>query len=530
MIVAIIKSAIVLAAAAFIASLMKKQSAAFRHAVWTAGLIGAMAIPLFTVTLPSWQTNIVAPVASLVENVMVPLEVLRQAAIGIWIAGAAAGILLLLYSAGRLAWVAIGAEPVEDARWGQLADEVRRSLGIRRSVRLLQNRTVPFLGTWGILVPRVLLPRDAESWPDDRIRMVLAHELAHIQRHDWVVQVLADAARAIYWFNPVFWLASSRIRRESEHACDDAVVRLGAAGPRYAEELLAMTRALRREERLRTPILAMAQPSHLEQRLVALLNPTLNRLAATPWAVLVVAGFAVALTLPLAAVRPGRELQETAVETAKLPAPVPTTSSVISAPAAISAPAPKSAPVAVPQTLSVPPRVEPQPRADAATAPTLPLVARAYVPEPPTEAAIRPVAELRLPASIDNVARTASTPLPAPCAVTPSTRQTKTSSIEKVALGNGPWIINEDRTLWASDQPYVANRTVTTVWIRPANTELAIVARRMDGDASQLTVGPAEPLRTAYIAVGITFPTAGCWEVTATAGTSKLTFVTKVRE
>ena len=47
MIAAMIKSAIILAAAAFVASLMKRQSAAFRHAVWTAGLIGAMAIPLF---------------------------------------------------------------------------------------------------------------------------------------------------------------------------------------------------------------------------------------------------------------------------------------------------------------------------------------------------------------------------------------------------------------------------------------------------------------------------------------------------
>ena len=121
-------------------------------------------------------------------------------------------------------------------------------------------------------------------------------------------------------------------------------------------------------------------------------------------------------------------------------------------------------------------------------------------------------------------------PLPAPCSVTPSTFQRKTSSIEKVALGNGPWIINDDRTIWASDQPFVANRPVTTVWIRPANTELSIVAKRLDGDAPQLNVGPAEPFQTAYIAIGVTFPAAGCWEVTASAGTSKLTFVTKVRE
>ena len=218
MIAAMIKSAVVLAAAAFVASLMKRQSAAFRHAVWTAGLIGAMAIPLFTITLPSWQSRFASPAFAFAQRTMGSLGALREVAIALWIAGAAAGLFLLLYSAARLAWVAIGAEPVEEARWWTLAEDVRRSLGIRRPVRLLQNRSVPFLGTWGIVAPRVLLPRDAESWPDDRIRMVLAHELSHIQRHDWVVQVLADAARAIYWFNPIFWLASSRLRRESEHA------------------------------------------------------------------------------------------------------------------------------------------------------------------------------------------------------------------------------------------------------------------------------------------------------------------------
>jgi hypothetical protein len=417
-------------------------------------------------------------------------------------------MLLLLYSAGRLAWVAIGAEPVEDARWAAIAEQVRQNLGIRRPVRLLQNRSVPFLGTWGIVAPRVLLPRDAESWPDDRVRMVLAHELSHIQRHDWVVQILADAARAIYWFNPIFWLASSRIRRESEHACDDAVVRLGAAGPQYAAELLEMTRALRREERLQSPILAMAQPSHLELRLVALLNPSLNRLAATPWAVLVVAGVAIALTLPLAAVRPGSE--------------------------APSAQPPVTLPSAVPPVASVNPAPEPEPVTVPATRKVYPPARKIEVPAGEPAALAQPSAltlSVVIPAAV-------STPLPPPtppvvpiaCNVTTSEARLKTSSIEKSALGTGPWIINEDRTIWASDQPYVANRPVTTVWMRPANTELAIVARRLDGDAPKMTVGPAEPFQTAYIATPLTFPAAGCWEVTATAGSSMLTFVTKVRE
>jgi beta-lactamase regulating signal transducer with metallopeptidase domain len=524
MIAAMIKSAIVLAVAAFVASLMKKQSAAFRHAVWTAGLAGAMAIPLFTLTLPSWQTRFVGPVLGSLQNSVGSLGVVRQAAIVIWIAGATLGLLLLLYSAGRLAWVAIGAEPVEDARWAALADEVRRSLGIRRPVRLLQNGSVPFLGTWGIVAPRVLLPRDAESWPDDRVRMVLAHELAHIQRHDWVVQVLADAARAIYWFNPIFWLASSRLRRESEHACDDAVVRLGAAGTRYAEELLAMTRALRREERLQSPILSMAQPSHLEQRLVALLNPSLNRLAATPWAVLVVAGVAIALTLPLAAVRTDRTEREAVQVVAPLAATAERAETTAPEPAKPPAPVPAKAQTATQFTKVHPSNNPIDPVAasvPAAVQPVLPL----------TSADGSPV--IAVPSPVFNGISTPVPPIAPPafeCNVTSSLVAMKTASIEKSALGTGPWLINEDRTIWAADQPYLAKRSVSTIWMRPANTELTITARRLDGDAPELTVGPAAPFSTGYIAIGVVFPTAGCWEVTGKAGNSKLTFITRVRE
>jgi beta-lactamase regulating signal transducer with metallopeptidase domain len=504
MIAAMIKSAVVLAVAACVASLLKRQSAAVRHTVWTAGLIGAMAIPLFTLTLPSWQTSFAGPVLALIQESLGAPALLAPFAITLWIAGATAGLLLLLYSAGRLAWVAIGSEPVEDARWAALAEGVRQRLGIRRRVRLLQNRSVPFLGTWGIVAPRVLLPRDAERWPDDRIRMVLAHELSHIQRHDWVVQVLADAARAIYWFNPIFWLASSRLRRESEHACDDAVVRLGAAGTAYAEELLAMTRALRSEERLQSPILAMAEPSHLELRLVALLNPSLNRLAATPWAVIVVAGVAIALTLPLAAVRPEAEPLTVVMQSAPLLAASPAQAFLETEPAEPS-----------PADTNIKAVVRAQPPGDESPAPlSAPLATFAA---PSATAASPPDSNL-----------TAAPPFE--CRETASRVQTKVSSIQKEALGSGPWIINSERTIWAPDQPYIANRAVNTIWMRPANTELMLTARRLDGDAPDFTAGPATPYETAYVAISVNFPVAGCWEVTATAGESKLTFTTRVRE
>ena len=515
MIAAMIKSAIVLALAACVASLMRRQSAAVRHTIWTAGLIGAMAIPICTLALPTWRPEWATDALALLQSATTSVAGFRQIAVAIWITGATAGMLLLLYGACRLAWIAIRSEPVEDARWAALAEEVRSSLGIRRPVRLLQNRSVPFLGTWGILVPRVLLPSDAEKWSDDRVRMVLAHELSHIKRLDWVVQVLADAARAIYWFNPIFWLASSRLRRESEHACDDAVVRLGAAGTHYAEELVAMTRALRAERGVEHPILAMAQPSHLEQRLVALLNPSLNRLAATPWAVIVVAGFAIALTLPLAAVR-----------------------STESFPIVKAVPAPPSVKIAeVPTTIPTAPNPEQR--------------TRTPQPEVPAQADLVPAEQpaLRVASfptlNIDHIEPmprgdflvpqplVPDVRIPAPsfaCNVTSSVLQTKTKTIQKEALGNGPWIINGDRTIWAEDQPYIANQRVNTVWMRPENTQLNIAGRRLDGDAPKLEAGPGAPYSTGYIGIGLMFPSAGCWEITATAGSSNLTFIARVRE
>jgi beta-lactamase regulating signal transducer with metallopeptidase domain len=60
------------------------------------------------------------------------------------------------------------------------------------------------------------LPLDAEQWSADRRRAVLAHELAHVQRRDWLVQILAAVVCTVYWFHRLSWFAYRRLREESE--------------------------------------------------------------------------------------------------------------------------------------------------------------------------------------------------------------------------------------------------------------------------------------------------------------------------
>jgi beta-lactamase regulating signal transducer with metallopeptidase domain len=521
MIPTMIKSAIALLAAASVASSLRRRSASLRHAVWTAGLLAAMAVPLCAWLLPEWQlaARWTGGIPSSLQGVVTYTGGIQQIAIVIWLGGAAVGMLLLLFGTGRLMWIAFGSVPVHDARWEALAEDVRQQLGIQRPVRLLQNRRVPYLGTWGIVAPRVLLPTDADTWTDSRVRMVLAHELSHIKRHDWVVQVLADAARAIYWFNPMFWLASSRLRRESELACDDAVLRLGVPNVQYAEELLSMTRSLRGEHPVQYPIVAMAQPSQLERRLVALLDPTLSRLAATPWAAAAVAAVAIALTLPLAAVR------TTTTQDFAQPAPN-TFTKTKQAPTATAQPPVQTMNVSGGQLVS------------SAVSQALPANKKAETPDlfpPQVETLPGPLASAAVEERPQLAEVLPAAPEPQPllpafeCKVTPSVRGTR-QTFTKVSFGDGPWLMNEDKTIWAADQPYIAGRSVTTLWMRPANTELKISGRRLDTSGQELTVQPAQAFPTPYLATVLTFPEAGCWEVTATAGEQKLTFVTRVQE
>jgi len=320
MILAIIKSSIILSIAFCVARILRRQSAAVRHMVWSAGLLAALTVPFLTLLLPSWhlarniqnQAEIVldtlnAGVKPAATSVLTTDQrpegrpAASHVLLTIWLAGSAIAGIFLIGCGLRFAWIVIRGKPVTSERWLATAADVSHALRLHRPVRLLQQSELSVLGTWGILRGRILIPRDAESWCDERVRVVLSHEIAHIKRFDWLVQVVAEIARAIYWFNPLFWLACRQLRQESEHACDDAVLNLGIDGQTYASHLLELARSLKNSDRAWSPVLAMAQPPHLERRFVAMLNPSLNRCAASKGNVVVVILFALSLTLPVAA-------------------------------------------------------------------------------------------------------------------------------------------------------------------------------------------------------------------------------------
>ena len=161
--------------------------------------------------------------------------------------------------------------------WCDVADEVSRRYGVRRSIRLRCCQHPTMLATWGLVNPTILLPAGAETWPADRVSAVLHHELAHILRGDWIVALAAHLLRAIYWFNPLLWIVCRRLRHEGERACDDLVLTSGMSGAEYATHLLEVARESAQRRYPWSPAIAIAHRSMLERRVRAMLNARVNR-------------------------------------------------------------------------------------------------------------------------------------------------------------------------------------------------------------------------------------------------------------
>jgi beta-lactamase regulating signal transducer with metallopeptidase domain len=217
-----------------------------------------------------------------------------------WAAGAAMFLIALagaLWSVRRmqrfgLPWIA-----------GQtLAGDVAAKSGVRGPATVLLHEDLAVPVTCGLLRSVIVLPRQAREWPEPDLRRAFVHELEHVRRKDWLIQLVARAICAVYWFHPLVWIAWRQLRLESERACDDAVVR-GTERTDYAEQLVLLAERLSRAQR--QSALAMASRSDLSVRVTAVLDQTQLRGragAATVTGAVFLAAVLVALVAPIQAV------------------------------------------------------------------------------------------------------------------------------------------------------------------------------------------------------------------------------------
>ena len=326
----VIRSSAVLAAGLVVNAFLAHRSASLRHRVLVASLLGAVLVAPLNVTLPEWTVTLSSPMTSPAEGDLSqaagagsrtamsvsaeqPSRPITVAAsqegmplfpiLPVWLAGVLCAGAVLLNGVLQVRRLARRATRVTDDASLDVLERVAGRYRITRTIVLARTGTTDLLATWGARRPCVLLPQQSRDWTAHRLHVVLCHELAHIRRHDWVVQMGAEVLRVILWFNPLVWIACTRLRRESEQACDDEVLGIGVGGGDYAAHLLDLVKQCRRPGVRWMPLLPMAQPSTLERRIIAMLNPRLDRHAPSWRALAAVCGLLLLVTVPIASLR-----------------------------------------------------------------------------------------------------------------------------------------------------------------------------------------------------------------------------------
>jgi beta-lactamase regulating signal transducer with metallopeptidase domain len=352
---AFVKATVILILAGVVTLLLRRSSASLRHLVWTLACGGVLALPLASALLPDWRVagwpRLDIPVAfdlneaparqTVSDNRATPspwvvttqrntpapapaaaavIERSSTTAAGpvrwqitlnwtalilpVWLGGVAVVLMLLAVGMARIAWLDRVNEPVTDEAWLLLVDELSLEIGLTRRVRVLQADGPAMPMTWGMRRPAILLPAEADAWTPERRRDVLRHELAHVKRHDFLIQLIARVACAVYWFHPLVWLAATRLREERERACDDHVLRAGATPSVYATHLLDIARGLRAARATSLASVAMARPAQLATRLLDVLDTRRSRDTLSPRSAVPAWIAAIVVVVPLAAAAP----------------------------------------------------------------------------------------------------------------------------------------------------------------------------------------------------------------------------------
>lgn len=281
------------------AFLLRQRSAGIRHLVWTSAAVGALVLlaaapfapTVQTTRLPVWQKCSVqiSPVhielpscadeatakgtpgtgvgtaafrrpsgatgtggedavessLGFIPDLVPPGDLaLSTVLVGIWAGGALIVLLTILLERLWIRRLRGTSRKAGEQKLVAEARELARGFGLSEPVEIHLTRDDVSPLSWGFWSPRILLPDQAIDWSEDQRRAVLLHELGHARRRDVFTQTLAAVSCAVFWFNPLVWLAAARMRDERERACDDLVLQSGVGPASYAQCLLDLARRL----------------------------------------------------------------------------------------------------------------------------------------------------------------------------------------------------------------------------------------------------------------------------------------------
>ena len=244
--------------------LCRRRSANARYAVASGGLVALLAAPAVTAVVLWQAARAVEPTGGAhraagrelgsgptaghaliardsMEVVHARLAAALPGVVAVWLAGVSLLLVRMgggLWRVHRLHGAGLAA-PV--SRWQEVAARLASRLGLLDAIRVVESRLIGTPTVVGWMRPIVLLPVAAlANLTPAQIEAILAHELAHIRRHDYLVNLLQSLGETILFYHPAVWWLSGRIRTERENCCDDVALVICSDRVGYASALTAL--------------------------------------------------------------------------------------------------------------------------------------------------------------------------------------------------------------------------------------------------------------------------------------------------
>jgi beta-lactamase regulating signal transducer with metallopeptidase domain len=315
-----LKSALIAGAALALLAVLKRLPAAQRAFVAHIGLALALMTPIWVLFGPrlemtgpwsrapaplSETATIVTPMpAHPLDPIQQSAPMLDSGALAFGFYALIAGLLLaaLAVSLWRLLRLQHDASVLTDPSWLCALAQAQQRMGMKQGTALLQNECLSSPVSWGLLRPTIMV-NPAILMSSDKAEAVLAHELAHVIRMDWLNLLIARLATAVLWFNPLVWLLAWQAHELREEAADDVVLRGDVRRADYAALLVDFARRERASPLAAAHGVSPAKDA-LKRRLARVLDPNVRRDPAAPVWATTCAAAALLIAAPVAAFSP----------------------------------------------------------------------------------------------------------------------------------------------------------------------------------------------------------------------------------
>jgi uncharacterized protein (TIGR03435 family) len=317
------QSTIFSAVAALLTLFFRKNHARIRFSLWLAASIKFLVPFSLLIAIGdsinfSWkQTTPVPPAAiSYVENISQPFGVISPATaipatiqpeqsrwlpvflFVVWLCGAIAVSLFYLAKWRCLRTAIRDAKPIRNGRAFEALESLKLIGGYRIRIKLASTASSMEPGVVGIFRPILWLPEGMiERLDSSELEAVIAHELAHVRRHDNLISAIHMLIETLFWFHPMIWWLGAKLVQERERACDEAVLQLGKDPQAYAEGILKIC-----EFCLESPLTCVSgvTGADMKQRIQAIMTHRIGgKLSLAGKLMLALAGF-IGLAVPVA--------------------------------------------------------------------------------------------------------------------------------------------------------------------------------------------------------------------------------------